>query len=196
MKILLILLAYSHLTFAQSDWNYLATEDGISIYTKEAKDSIMPFKASGLIEANIYDVLRVLKDFSNKNKWSPKLKTVTTHQKINNNHYIFSEYYQTPWPAIDREFLLEGKLKKVSEKEYHILARSVDNDFKDKSHIQANVEYLNLIISKIGENQTSIEFEFHGDMKGWMPVWLMNLIQKKWPLRFIQGLRKFVFKKA
>ncbi|EQC46854.1 START domain-containing protein [Bacteriovorax sp. Seq25_V] len=192
MKIILLLLAYSQLTIAQSDWNYLTTEDGIAIYTKEAKDSIMPFKASGLIEANIYDVLKVLKDFSNKNKWSPKLKSVKTHQKINDDHYIFSEYYQTPWPATDREFLLEGQLKKLSANEYLILAHSIDNDFKDNGHIQADVDYLNLKIKKISENQTNIEFEFHGDMKGWMPVWLMNLIQKKWPLRFIQGLRKYL----
>jgi len=60
----------------------------------------------------------------------------------------------------------------------------------DGSYVQADVKILDVYLEKIGETKTKITFEFHGNMKGWMPTWLMNIIQKKWPLRFIQGLRK------
>ena len=38
--------------------------------------------------------------------------------------------------------------------------------------------------------QTDISFEFVGDMNGWIPNWLMALIQKKWPFKFIEGLKE------
>jgi len=112
MKNLIILFSLVQFT-TYASWKYLTTEDGITIYTKEAKDSIMPFMASGNINANIATVIKTLKDFNNKNKWSPKLKSVKIHKMISENKYQFSEYYQTPWPATDREFLLEGELKQV-----------------------------------------------------------------------------------
>ena len=64
----------------------------------------------GVINADVVNVLKVLRDFDHKHLWAPKLKSVKIHQKINENEFIFSEYYKTPWPATDREFLLKGTL--------------------------------------------------------------------------------------
>ena len=91
---------------------------------------------------------------------------------------------------------MKGEIVQLSKNKVLLKAHSVDKEedyrhLKSEKHIQADVKYLNLTLSAVNPNKTKIEFEFHGDMKGWMPLWLMNLIQKKWPLRFIQGLRKY-----
>lgn len=195
MKNKIILLSLVHL-YTLSSWSVISKEDNITILAKPAvsKDATLPFKASATIDADIETVTNTLRDFENKNKWSPKLKNVKTHEKISDDEFIFSEYYETPWPATDREFLLRGKLVKISDTEYEILASSVDEKYKSPDHIQAQVNFLNLKMKEVAPKQTQIEFEFHGDMKGYMPIWLMNLIQKKWPMRFIQGLRTHISK--
>lgn len=182
-----------------SEWKFLTAQDGIQVYTKEAKDGVMPFKSSGLISANIKRVLFVLKDHKHKPNWAPKLAKVKIHEKLAEQEFVFSEYYKTPWPAMDREFLLKGTISKVGPKSYRLMAHSVDSQetyrkLASENHVQAQVEYINILLTELSPNQTKIDFEFHGDMKGWMPLWLMNLIQKKWPLRFIQGLRKYILK--
>lgn len=180
------------------DWYEIANQDGISIQTTQTSDDIIPFKAKGIINAQVERVLAVLMDHKKKNLWSPKLKYVTIHKELGPDEFIFSEYYSTPWPATDREFLLQGKLEQLAEKKYSLRAHSLleknknSKLFRDNGHIQADVRYLNVFIEEVSPGRTEIQFEFHGDMRGWMPVWLMNLIQKKWPLRFIQGLRKQV----
>ena len=32
-------------------------------------------------------------------------------------------------------------------------------------------------------------------MNGWIPVWIMNIIQKNWPIKFILGMQKQLEKK-
>jgi hypothetical protein len=178
------------------DWYEIANQDGISIQTTDTADDIIPFKARGTINAKVERVLEILMEHENKNLWSPKLKFVKIHKELGGDEFIFSEYYSTPWPATDREFLLKGKLSQLADKKYSLKAHSLSpkgenaKRLRDIGHIQANVRYLNVFIEEVAPGKTEIQFEFHGDMKGWMPVWLMNLIQKKWPLRFIQGLRK------
>jgi hypothetical protein len=196
MRFITIILAYLsvQVTFANPAWKQIAVEDGIKVFSKEAKNGTLPFKAEAILNHSLERILHVLKDHKNKNKWAPKLKDVLVH-KQHNNEYIFSEYYKTPWPSYDREFLLKGTIENVSRNQVVLKAKSISNDDLAKSsHVQANVKYINVLLKRISENETQIQFEFHGDMKGWMPIWLMNLIQKKWPLRFIQGLDKYVSK--
>ena len=177
------------------DWYEIANQDGISILTTKTDLDVIPFKASGEIQGDINLIVDILLDHKKKNLWSPKLKSVKIHKALPEDEFIFSEYYSTPWPASDREFLLKGKIKQISTKKYALTAYSIQeggqlfNKFRDEDHVQAEVHYLNIFLEEKRPGVTEIQFEFHGDMKGWMPVWLMNLIQKKWPLRFIQGLR-------
>ncbi len=176
---------------AVSEWKKILEEDSISIYSEQEAVGVIPFKAIGHVDANIKKVLQVLVDHQNKHLWSPKLKSVKIHRKTKSDVY-FSEYYKTPWPAVDREFLLKGQMI-IKRNKVILTAMSVeDNTLENEDHIQARVETLHLELIAVGKNKTKVTFEFFGDFQGWMPIWLTNLIQKKWPLRFIQGLRKRV----
>jgi hypothetical protein len=194
-KLLILALSFISLTTLaseESSWTKILEENDITIYSQRAENSILPFKATGIINNNIEETLKKLMDYKNKPKWSPKLKSVKLHKQLNRDEFIFSEYYSTPWPASDREFLLKGTIRRISSDTVTLKAKSILNEkLEDSGHIQADVKYINIILNKVSTNKTQIQFEFHGDMKGWMPVWLMNLIQKKWPLRFIQGLQNF-----
>jgi len=190
MKILaLILLALTQISL-YANWTLVHEEAGIKVFAGDYESSgVIPFKAIGVVNAPIHKVAEVIENDELKPDWSPKLKSVVVHERISDSELIFSEYYKTPWPAIDREFLLRGQIIRHNENFIEYIGKSVDNSFKDLDHIQALVKKLNFQLKRIDENRTHITFEFNGDMRGWMPIWLMNLIQKKWPLRFIQGLR-------
>ncbi|PIK14021.1 START domain-containing protein [Halobacteriovorax sp. JY17] len=191
--ILVFTLFFTLSTYSLEGWEKIHTESNISIYSKPAESGILPFRAIGTISAPIQDVLNALMDLKNKNIWSPKLKDVKVHKKISEYEMTISEYYKTPWPATDREFLLQGKLDRVNSKKFILKAHSINNsNLSSRDHIQADVKFLDITIEDNGNNTTFIDFRFRGDFKGWMPIWLTNLIQKKWPLRFIQGLEKYI----
>lgn len=197
IKIILIALLTS-LSLATSSsvktesWKKILVQDEITIFSKTAENSTLPFRASGYISKDLNSVYSILRNYDKKHEWAPKLEKVIIHEKLGENEFIFSEYYRTPWPATDREFLLHGKIVKLHKNKYRFEAKSIQNSqYESTDHIQADVKYINVTIESVTPQRTKINFEFHGDMKGWMPVWLMNLIQKKWPLRFIQGIQKY-----
>ena len=105
-----ILLSFATNAYTQ-EWKQVGQEDGIIILSQTAQNGILPFKATGMVEDNIESVLKILKDHKHKPEWSPKLDKVKVHKEIDSKNFIFSEYYQTPWPATDREFLLKGEIK-------------------------------------------------------------------------------------
>ena len=191
-KLILFMLLIPSLATASIPWKKITTVNHITVSARPAKNGILPFKATGTINSNIETLTNILMDYKNKNKWAPKLEKVKLHKQISHNQFIFSEYYKTPWPASDREFLLKGSVERLSKNKVIFKAESInEKSLKSSSHVQADVKYINVILQKVSKDKTSIQFEFHGDMNGWMPVWLMNLIQKKWPLRFIEGLEKY-----
>lgn len=182
--------------FENTEWTLVSTEDDIEVFgSKEKENGLIPFKAQTNLKYSIDDLLKVLLDYNSKPQWSPKLSKVKIHKIFSFKNILFSEFYKTPWPAKDREFLLEGHIK-TSHNKVELVAKSIKNaNYSNQSYVQADVHFLNLTLEKITTNHTKVSFEFLGDMKGWMPIWLMNLIQKKWPLRFLQGLQKQVQKK-
>jgi hypothetical protein len=92
-------------------------------------------------------------------------------------------------------FLLRGHVEFPSEKVILLKAENErDLSYAKAGHIICDVKILNLELREVGESQTKITFEFYGDMKGWMPIWLINLIQKRWPLRFLLSLDEFRIK--
>lgn len=196
-----IIAVFTFLPFLYSDgstaWIFNGEEDGVKLYRQEPIDGIIPFRAVAEVSLPIEALSKTLRDLDNKHKWSPKLKEVTIHEKINDTTFIFSEYYKTPWPATDREFLMLGQVKGVGTDEVTFTAKS-DMDpkliqkYHLKNHIQAEISKLDLTLSKIDSSKTKISFEFQGDLKGWMPQWLTNIIQKKWPKLFIQNMEAYI----
>ncbi|EQC42937.1 hypothetical protein M899_0889 [Bacteriovorax sp. BSW11_IV] len=175
-----------------NNWQHVATYEGVELYSMEHNEQgLLPFKAVRESEFPIESFVKLLIDYEHKSKWAPKLKNVKLHKELGANKYIFSEYYTTPWPFYDREFLLQGEIKKVGSKVIFEGIEIPDDSFKDNDHVKANVRVLTVTLTP-NKSGTHIEFEFIGDMGGAIPHFVSNIIQKKWPVRFIQAMEKTI----
>jgi len=184
---------------AKTNWEFLLSQEGVQVFKGSSQGSSpIPFKATGTLKFPLAKVLEALVDETRKPLWAPKLKRVHIHHKESDlSVVLFSEFYKTPWPAYDREFLLQGSLIHLSKNKILLKARSLNNStLTDDNHIQAKVDKLNLLLEGIGSDETRLTFEFHGDMMGYIPKWLSNIIQRKWPLKFILGLRAYLNKES
>lgn len=192
MKNLMLLFALTFSSLAHSEnWELLVEKQGIKVFgAEETQDGLIPFRTQAVLNFPFERVLTVLLDADRKPEWSPKLKSTTVHKKISPTQYILSEYYNTPWPATDREFLMLGELYPEKDKFTLTAKTHIDPKLADKDHIQVDIRKLVVTIERIDENKTAFEFIFLGDMRGWMPSWLINLIQKQWPFKFVSRLNK------
>lgn len=157
-------------------------------------EGFLPFKATAVLNVPYQKVVMALVDVERKNNWAPKLKSTTVHNEKSANSFEYSEYYTTPWPYKDREFLLLGTVEYIRDRILFSAVNSENKPLADNSHLLVNIEKLEFAIIPLSENTTRVSFTFSGDLGGWIPPFVRAIIQKKWPVRFIQSLQKTINK--
>jgi len=178
---------------SSNKWEQLDTIEGVTLFRSlEESDDLLPFKAIAKLNIPYQKIVMALVDAENKNIWAPKLKFTTIHNEISTNHFEYSEYYTTPWPFYDREFLLVGTVEYKSDRILFSAQNSTNKNLADNDHLLANVKVLEVVIIPLSADRTQVEFTFSGDLGGWIPTFVKNIIQKKWPIRFIQAMQAHI----
>ncbi len=148
--------------------------------------------ATADLDTPFQKIVMALVDAEKKHLWAPKLKSSTMHSEQSANQFKFSEYYTTPWPFDDREFLLTGSVIYEQNRVVFSAVDSSNRSLTKEDHTLANVEILEFVITPLSKKQSRVNFTFSGDMGGWIPDFVKTIIQKKWPVRFIQALQTYV----
>lgn len=177
--------------YANDEWQLVDQYEGIDLYKKieEAGDNL-PFRAVAKLPIAYQEIVMVLIDSEAKYLWAPKLKSTIVHSEITSNEFEFSEYYSTPWPFSDRQFLLLGKVKYNQNHILFTAQNSPNTELASDNHVLVDIKTLTIKIVPLIPDTTRLEFTFSGNMGGWIPDFVQTIIQKKWPVRFIQSLEK------
>lgn len=174
-------------------WEFLQDYGNISLYRAvHSEDELLPFMATADLEIPFQEIVKALVDTEKKQVWAPKLKYTVMHNEESANQYEYSEYYTTPWPFDDREFLLLGTVRYEKEQVVFSAVNSNDKSLAATDHTLANVKMLEFVIIPLSESRSRVRFTFSGDMGGWIPDFVKTIIQKKWPVRFIQALEAYI----
>lgn len=176
-------------------WQHIGDDEGVALYSAvHETGGLLPFKAIAELNVSYDRIVMALVDAERKPFWAPKLKSTAIHKVISSNQFEYSEYYTTPWPFEDREFLLLGTVTYEQDRVVFWATNSPDSSFANTDHLTANIKELTFVIIPIAKGRTRVEFTFAGDMGGWIPEFVKTIIQKRWPVRFIQALAKHVDK--
>lgn len=108
-------------------------------------------------------------------------------------HDVIYQYYDFPWPINDRDMVLQRKITFDAAKgEVFVDIKSVvDVNFpevKDVIRGESPVAYWSFKWDKALQ-RTSLEGAVVVDLKGSLPAWLINQLQKMWPSKTINGLK-------
>jgi len=178
---------------SDGQWQSIGDEEGVALYRSlNETEGLLPFKAVAELEVPYERIVMALVDAEGKPDWAPKLKATAIHSQISSNRFVYSEYYHTPWPFKDREFLLDGTVTYERNRVVFSAANSENISLAKKDHLTANIQELTFTVTPVSENRTRVEFTFSGDLGGWIPDFVKTIIQKRWPVRFIQALRDHV----
>lgn len=174
-------------------WEQIDTIDGVDLFRSlEESGDLLPFKAISKLNIPYQKIVMALVDAEHKNNWAPKLKHATVHNNISTNRFEYSEYYTTPWPFYDREFLLLGTVEYKNDRVLFTAQNSTNKNLADENHQLVNVTVMEVVIIPLSKNTTQVEFTFSGDLGGWIPTFVKNIIQKKWPIRFILAMQSHI----
>ena len=204
MKVLIFLTFLSSLiTFAQvpqrylseidSSWKKIVEKKNVHIYQQKKKNSrFMAFRGVTVINAPILSVLQVLRNVKTAPNWTPRLKEKKIVKVYSYLDAVTYNHNNLTWPVSDRDLVIRStltydiKTHKVIVKTYSV------NDPKvplRKDRVRATIHHSTLILKKMGQ-QTFLDLDIHFDPKGLLPSWLVNMLQKTWPYKFLKNLER------
>jgi len=189
---LLILLSNN----CSADWIQVTDKEGIQIYTQGVTGSPLVI-AKGIItiEAKPEAILRVLDNNSNHPKWVPYLQESRQLQTISDTERLEYNLFNAPWPASNRDFVF--RVKAISSSHKNSLLYSMKSEVNPLMPVQENrvrgiLHESTFKLTLLSSGNTKIELLFQADPQGWIPNWIVNIVQKAWPYKVLKGLRKQV----
>lgn len=175
-----------------TEWELLDTEGGITLYKgPDDGKGTLPFRAVATIDVPLRTVVMVMVDAGRKPEWSPKLASVTIIRTVSPTAYVFQERYAPPWPADDRLFNLRGTVTSTGTGRIVFAAENANDGSLDiDGCITCDVRFLEVAVREVSARRCEVEFTFLGHLGGFIPDWLNNILQKKWPRKFLRGLAR------
>ena len=177
-------------------WEQIDEGDGIRVYKKDIPNSdLVAFRGDSLIDAPIEKVLWVLGDNKYRTEWVDRLKFSKILEQKGPYEYIVYQHFGLPFPASDRDYVYRGKAVKAGVGKVVLLLESVEHPKAPETvGVRARLVRSRYELIAKGKDQTIVIVEIQTDPKGWIPSWLVNMIQKSWPRKTLTALKKQVRK--
>ena len=178
----------------QIKWREISSQAKIKVFEPvdyRHPSGLVPIKFKTTLSHPIERVIAVLADEKRKIQWVPKAKQIKILKKNSPRDFIVYYRYSAPWPFQDRDFLIRN-IVTTQKNAMFVELESVDNNsFAIPDDAVRGKTYEGYTKIKIlNTNETSLEMGLLTDFGGFIPKWIINLVQKKWPYRFMQNLHR------
>lgn len=181
-------------------WEESTEKDGIKIFRadRHKETGIVPIKAQTTLNYSMPKILSVLADTNRKMEWIPQLIAARIVEQKSKYERIEYARYDSPWPFYDRAFVIATKGRYDKEK------NSVFIDIQSTEHpsVPLNPEHVrgktyigSVYMKGLSKEKTFFEITLLTDFKGNIPTWIINMVQKKWPFKMFDNLKKQLAKK-
>lgn len=182
----------------QPVWELVKDSDNIQTYTIVSdKTDIVKAKARAVFDASLVDVKTVLNEVGERYLWVPYLLESSIISELNENKRIEYSLFKAPWPASNRDFVYSHEIVETSDKSifYKMESVSLKQQAEISGVVRGEVMESSYRLKSVGNNKTEIELIYHVDPKGWLPNWIVNIIQRALPYKILFNLRNKLIEK-
>ena len=175
----------------QLKWEFDYKDDGVTRYrTDQSVKEMTPFKASMDMDVSYTKVMMAIANNEKSPEWSPRLIKAVIHERTKDLRYTYSQFYRAPWHLTNRQLLMKGKISKIKNGVEFKGSKSDKIKYKNDDYIQASIHRLHFTVVAKGKNKSHATVIFIGDMGGWIPSWIVDIVQESWPTNFLLSLHK------
>ena len=195
---------YSPLNLAEDSiqadsWRLVKEKQGIQVYTQAVQESsLIKVKTQVVIKNTIPHIQSILDNAQQRKKWIPFLNHSSVKHVFSATDKLEYSHFHAPWPTSDRDFVYRIILTHQDNNKliYKMKSESYSALPENNGIIRAELVESIYTLSKIDEQHTRVELIFHADPKGWLPAWIINIIQKTLPYMILRNLRVEASKQA
>ena len=178
--------------FDALQWEPLNTKDGIDVSHAAVPDmDILGVRGVGTVDLHISQIWTVFSDVSIQTEWIDRLKETRLVSKTSEQSVRYYSEYYSPWPISNRDFLFERFINiDEANKVITVTVSSVLDEREPESDccVRGWLSRAYWRFSAQDNGKTKIEVEVVTDPKGLIPTWIINMVQKSWPVKSIGNL--------
>lgn len=176
----------------ETQWEVIGNDDGVKVSRKEmAGSDIVAFRGEAIVNTHIAKLVAVFKNGSLAVEWVEMLAHEETVHRFSDDKFIVYHRYDLSFPISDRDYVMEVRYRNEPDKKsFSSHFQSVKSPTKpaDDCCIRAHVYNTFWRLTAKDGGQTQVEAEVFTDPKGWLPTWVVNMVQADWPRNSILAL--------
>jgi hypothetical protein len=135
-------------------------------------------------------VLHVLMDNDHRIEWVDRLYTNHVLSRESEWDYVLYQAFDLPATFASRDYVYHGQVSQTEAGVVTLSMQSIEHaDAPETVGVRAKLINSRYVLTPIDGGGTRVEVEIVTDPKGWMPIWLVNLVQKSWPVETLNGIR-------
>ena len=158
------------------------------------EDEVNTYRGTTTMPMSIERIAYVLDDTESKTEWVSRLKQ---ENRLEGNPFSYRsiayQHYNLSWPVSDRDYVIESKWSVMKDKKLPTVILSLKSIARDtvpeiEARVRGQLYRLVYKLEKLESNQTRVTVEIMVNPKGLLPNFMINLIQKDWPITTLRQL--------
>jgi hypothetical protein len=142
-----------------------------------------------VMNSPIGKILSVLADNEHRKEWLDRLEDSVVLERRGPYDYVVYQHFGLPVPISDRDYVYRGRAVKGAGGSVVLQMHSVTHAKAPETvGVRANLLKSKYVLTPLSAGSTSVVVEIQTDPRGWLPAWLVNLIQKSWPMKTLLAL--------
>ena len=158
------------------------------------EDEVNTYRGTTTMPMSIERIAYVLDDTESKTEWVSRLKKETRLEENPSSYRsIAYQHYNLSWPVSDRDYIIESKWTVTKNMKLPTAILSIKSITRDdvpeiEGRVRGQLYRLMYKLEKLESNQTRVTVEIMVNPKGLLPNFMINLIQKEWPITTLRQL--------
>ena len=158
------------------------------------EDEVNTYRGTTTMPISIERIAYVIDDTESKTKWVSRLKEENRLEENPSSYRsIAYQHYNLSWPVSDRDYVIESKWTVMKDMKLPTAILSIKSTICDdvpeiEGRVRGQLDRLVYKLEKLKSNQTRVTVEIMVNPKGLLPNFMINLIQKEWPITTLRQL--------
>ena len=185
-------IAQTNSLLTEKEWKKVDEKNGVTVYVNETGHSqIIKVKTEVVVNTSINLVQTILNDVEHRSNWIPFLIESRVLQTLSPTEQLEHSIFYGPWPASNRDFVYGISLHKNDGNKviYSMISEASALMPEQNGMVRAQLIESYYTLTSLGKKRTKVELSFHADPKGWIPTWIVNIIQRALPYMILRNLK-------
>jgi hypothetical protein len=136
----------------------------------------------------------VLGDNTHRTEWVDRLKKSVILEQKGDYEFIVYQHFGSPAVIADRDFVYRAQAYSRKDGAAVLDIQSVTHPKAPATvGVRGELNYSSYVLKRVGK-KTLVDVSVSLDPKGALPGWIVNMVQKSWPMNTLKALREHVKK--